>query len=191
MITQVSGKVGAVGLDWIDVDLGAVRIRVNAPTSTVGAVGEVGGEVRLFTSLQVREDSLTLYGFSSSEARSSFESLLGISGIGPRLALSVLSLLSTHELAVAVATDDVSAFSGVPGVGKKTAGRIILELKGSLGRDIEVTGGPDGSVEVIGALTALGYSLGEAREAAAALPPGSELTLEERVRAALERLGAD
>ncbi len=191
MITQVSGTVARVGLDWIDVDLGAVCVRVNMPTSAIGAAGPVGGDVRLFTSLQVREDSLTLYGFASEDARASFETLLGISGVGPRLALSVLSMFSAQDLAAAVATADVDAFSRVPGVGKKTAGRIVLELKGQLGQELEVSGSVEGAAQVIEALTALGYSLVEAREAAATLPPDPELTLEERVRAALDRLAAD
>ena len=191
MITRVSGRLARVGLDWVDVDLGAVSVRVNVPTSVIEGVGELGAGTRLFTSLQVREDSLTLYGFDTEDARSSFEALLGISGVGPRLALAVLSMFTARDLSVAVATADVDAFSRVPGVGKKTAGRIVLELKGSLGAELEVAAGDAGAAGVIEALTALGYSATEAREAAAAVPPDPGLTVEERVRAALERLGSE
>ena len=188
MITAIEGKVARIGVDWVDVDLGAVCVRVNIPTSTVPRIGPAGERVRLFTSLQVREDSVTLYGFASDDSRISFESLLGITGVGPRLALSVLSMFTSQDLASAVATEDTAAFSRVPGVGKKTAGRIVLELKGQLGHEWEVAAAADGSPEVIEALTSLGYSLAEAREAISSLPHDADLAVEERVRAALERL---
>ena len=188
MITAIEGKVAKIGVDWVDVDLGAVCVRVNIPTSTVPRIGPAGERVRLFTSLQVREDSVTLYGFASDDSRISFESLLGITGVGPRLALSVLSMFTSQDLASAVATEDTAAFSRVPGVGKKTAGRIVLELKGQLGHEWEVAAVAEGSPEVIEALTSLGYSLAEAREAISSLPHDPDLAVEERVRAALERL---
>ena len=188
MITAVEGKVAKIGVDWVDVDLGAVCVRVNIPTSTVPRIGPAGERVRLFTSLQVREDSVTLYGFASDDSRISFESLLSITGVGPRLALSVLSMFTSQDLASAVATEDTAAFSRGPGVGKKTAGRIVLELKGQLGHEWEVAAGADGSPEVIEALTSLGYSIAEAREAISSLPHDPDLAVEERVRAALERL---
>ena len=188
MITAIEGKVAKIGVDWVDVDLGAVCVRVNIPTSTVPRIGPAGERVRLFTSLQVREDSVTLYGFASDDSRISFESLLSITGVGPRLALSVLSMFTSQDLASAVATEDTAAFSRVPGVGKKTAGRIVLELKGQLGHEWEVAAGADGSPEVIEALTSLGYSIAEAREAISSLPHDPDLAVEERVRAALERL---
>lgn len=191
MITAISGRVAKVGLDWVDVDLGAVSVRVNVPASTVSDIGPGGDRIRLYTSLQVREDSLTLYGFVAEDLRTSFESLLKITGVGPRLALSVLSTFSAEELASAVSTGDVAAFSRVPGVGKKTAGRIVLELKGQLAREIEVSPVDAGATQAIEALTALGYSLAEAREAVASLPRDESLATEERVRAALERLAAD
>lgn len=190
MITGVNGKVAKVGVDWVDVDLGAVSVRVNVPTSTVPRIGAPGEPVRLFTSLQVREDSLTLYGFASEDSKRSFESLIGINGVGPRLALSVLSMFSSEDLAAAVAAEDVTAFSKVPGVGKKTAGRIVLELKGQLSPEWEIAAAGAGATGVLEALTALGYSLAEAREAVASLPPDAGDSTEDRVRAALDRLAA-
>jgi Holliday junction DNA helicase RuvA len=191
MITGVNGTVVRVGTDWVDVDLGAVSVRVNITTSTVDRVGAPGDPVRLFTSLQVREDSLTLYGFPSEDSKRSFESLIGINGVGPKLALSVLSMFSPEDLAAAVAAEDVVGFSRVPGVGKKTAGRIVLELKGQLSPEWEISGQSIGAAEVLEALTALGYSLIEAREAVASLTPDSGTTTEERVRAALDRLAGN
>ncbi len=190
MITAIEGRVAKIGVDWVDIDLGTVCVRVNIPTSTLPSIGPVGERVRLFTSLQVREDSVTLYGFSSDDSRISFESLLGITGVGPRLALSVLSMFTSQDLASAVATEDIAAFSRVPGVGKKTAGRIVLELKGQLSPEWEVSVSVEGAPQVVEALTALGYSLAEAREAISSLPADPDLTTEERVRAALERLSA-
>ena len=190
MITAIQGRLAKIGLDWVDVDLGAVCVRVNIPTSTVPNIGSAGEQVRLSTSLQVREDSVTLYGFASDDSRISFESLLGITGVGPRLALSVLSMFSSQDLASAVATEDTAAFSRVPGVGKKTAGRIVLELKGQLGHEWEVSAGAEGASQVVEALTSLGSSLAEAREAVSSLPDDPALSTEERVRAALERLSA-
>ena len=188
MITAVNGKVAKVGLDWVDVDLGAITVRVNVPSSTGDHVGGPGEPVRLFTSLQVREDSLTLYGFASEDSRRSFESLIGINGVGPKLGLSILSLFTPEDLAASVAAEDVTAFTRVSGVGKKTAGRIVLELKGRLGTEWEVSVDGVKTGDVLQALTALGYSLAEAREAVASLPPGSGTDTEERVRAALDRL---
>lgn len=190
MITAVNGKIAKVGPDWVDIDMGAISFRVNVPTSMVSRIGGLGEAVRLYTSMQIRADSLTLYGFESDDSRRSFESLIGINGVGPRLALSVLSMFSPDDLSDAVSSEDVSAFSKVPGVGKKTAGRIVLELKGQLAPEWEISTDGGGAVEVLEALTALGYSITEARKAVASLSPESDQTTEERVRAALENLSA-
>ena len=162
---------------------------MNVPASSVEQLGNMGDGVRLFTSLQMRADSLTLYGFVGEDSRRAFEVLLGINGVGPRVALSVLSRFTAESLAAAVASGDTDAFGGVPGVGKKTASRIVLELKGKL--DDGLVGLPEiiGDVDTIEALTALGYTVSEAREAASSLPPASSMPLEDRVREALQRIG--
>ncbi len=189
MITSVRGSLEKVGPAWAEIALGGVTVRVNVPPSEVERLGGLGDQVRLFTSLQVREDSLALYGFLTEEARQAFEALLGVNGIGPKLALSVLSALTPDELASAVASEDADAFKGIPGVGKKTASRIILELKGKLGKDWTVEPAVAGQGEVIEALTALGYTLSEAREAVSNLPAAAPMTLEEKVRLALQHIG--
>ena len=188
MITNIKGKITKIGIDWIDLDLGPVALHINVPGSSISSLGKAGDTVILFTSLQVREDSMTLYGFDSDESRSSFESLIAINGVGPRLGLAVMSMFSVNDLMHAVNTEDQLAFSRVPGVGKKTAGRIILELKGQLNKQLSESQPGESSSEVLEALTALGYSFNEAKEAIRLSGVGTDLKMEERVRAALEHL---
>ena len=142
----------------------------------------------MFTSLQVREDSLNLYGFDSAEARQTFETLIGISGIGPRVALSILSIFKPEALAAAVESGDIKSFTAVPGVGRKTASRILLELKGKLELDWSATGAPSLDSDAIDALVALGYSPVEAREALSGLVEDDTPTTEDKVRMALLQL---
>jgi Holliday junction DNA helicase RuvA len=179
-----------MGPDWADVEIGGITLRVSVPGSTFQRIPGTGQEVRLLTSLQVREDSLTLYGFVTEEERSVFEALIGISGVGPKLALSVLSRLSPESLASAVEASDTTALSTVQGVGKKTASRIVLELKGKLQGDWSVDASGPEDDEVLDALTSLGYSGLEARRAVAAIPDASSLSVEEKVRRVLEQMGA-
>ncbi|MBR62340.1 MAG: Holliday junction branch migration protein RuvA [Dehalococcoidia bacterium] len=188
MITNIKGKIIKIGIDWLDIDLGPIAFRVNVPNSSISSIGKTGDTVSLFTSMQVREDSMTLYGFESDESRSSFESLISINGVGPRLGLAIMSMFSVSDLRHAVNTEDQLAFSRVPGVGKKTAGRIILELKGQLAKDLSSMDSVDSSTEVLEALTALGYSINEAREAVRLSETEADLPMEERVRSALEHL---
>ena len=157
MITSLSGTLSTVGLDWVEVTVGGVGLRVNVPSSLIEQVGQVGEGVKLFTSLQVKEDSLTLYGFPSSDGRQAFEALLGVNGVGPRVALSILSTLAPDELANAVATDDLDVFKGVTGVGNRTAQRITMELKGKLDVELTVASMSGPSSEWSQTLTAMGY----------------------------------
>ena len=189
LISSIHGTLERLGPDWADVSVGGVTFRVCVPSSAVDQLGPLGDQTRLFTSLQVREDSLTLYGFPTEDERIAFDVLIGISGVGPRLAVSVLSRVSPESLAAAVANSDVDAFIAVPGVGKKTASRIVLELKGKLEGDWAVVSRGTGSDDVIDALNALGYSLAEARDAVSRLGAGNGASLEEKVREALVHLG--
>ena len=189
LISSVTGTLDGIGPDWADVSVGGVTLRVSVPGSTVERLGKLGDRTTLLTSLQVREDSLTLFGFLTKEARAAFETLIGITGVGPRLALSVLSRFTPDSLAVAVASGDTAAFSSVSGVGSKTAGRIVLELKGKLGTDLSILVAPMADADVVDALTALGYTLSEANEAASSLPVGDPSPLEDKVRRVLERMG--
>ncbi len=187
MITGLEGALAAVGPDWADVTVGGVTIRASIPESASSALGPAGERVRLFTSLQVRDDSLTLYGFPTEDARTAFEALIGVNGIGPRLALSILSTMATDALALAIDSADPGAFKGVSGVGTKTANRIVLELKGKLDWEPVAVHRPDaGHTDLVDALTALGYTVQEAAAAAAALPEDVPDSLEERLRIALQ-----
>ena len=185
MITSLSGTLSTVGLDWVEVTVGGVGLRVNVPSSLIDQVGQVGDGVKLFTSLQVKEDSLTLFGFPSSDGRQAFEALLGVNGVGPRLALSILSRMAPENLALAVATEDPAEFKGVPGVGTRIAQRIVMELKGKL--EIEMTAAPTArpDAELTEALAPLGYTMSEVMEAAASLPRDEPLEFEEKVRLVL------
>lgn len=190
LISSVRGALEGVGPDWADVAIGGITLRVNAPATSIEALGQVGSSVQMFTSLQVREDSLSLYGFDTAEARLTFETLIGISGIGPRVALSILSIFKPDALAAAVESGDIKSFTAVPGVGRKTASRILLELKGKLELDLSEAGATGLDADTLDALTALGYTSVEAREALAALPNDGNRTAEDNVRLALERLAS-
>ena len=190
MITSVEGTLADWGIEWVDVVVGGVTLRAYVPQSAIAGLGRLGDRVRLLTSLQMREDSLTLYGFPTKEARLAFGALVGVNGVGPRLALSILSSLSPEALALAIGSGDTDAFKGVPGVGKKIANRIVLELSGKLDIELSLNADGLGDGEVVKALTALGYAASEVMEALSSLPPGSELSLEEKVRLCLEQMGS-
>lgn len=189
MITSIEGTLAGFGIDWVDVTVGGVTLRASVPQLLAQRLGQTGDKVRLFTSLQIREDSMALFGFPSEEARSAFELLITVNGVGPRVALSVLSSLTPDALSLAVAAGDGDAFRGVPGVGKKTAQRIVLELKGKLEGEMAPAPGAGGDGDVVKALTSLGYSLSEAMVAVSSLPPGDSISLEEKVRLCLRRMG--
>ncbi len=189
MISSLRGTLEAIGPDWIALAVGGVSLKVHVPSSTIETLGPVGTKVRLFTHLQVREDALNLYGFSSNEARSMFEVFLGIRGVGPRLALKLLSFFTPESLAATIASGDIDALSRIPGLGKKTASRIVLELKGKLDEWALLSGAPADD-ETAAALIALGYGLAEVRDAISGLPSDGDTPLEERIRLALQRLAS-
>ena len=191
LISSVSGDLRGAGADWVDVGVGGVTFRVSVPDTTISGVGRVGERITLHTSLQVREDSLALFGFQSEDERLTFETLLGISRIGPRLALAMLGRFSPQDLARAIEEGDTKALATVPGVGRRTASRIVLELKGKLELDFGEGAGGQASVsdsDVI-ALTAIGFGDSEAREALSGISP--DLPEEERIREALTILSGE
>ncbi len=193
MIATLYGELRARGEDWALVEVGGVGFLVRVPASILEELGEVGERVRLYTHLLLRDDALTLYGFATPEQRELFELFLTVSGIGPKLALSLLSAVSAEALRLAIAREDVDALARVPGIGRKTAGRLILELKGRV--DLSRLGLPGAApppeqAELLDVLTGLGYTQAEARAAVASLPPEArELPLEERLRLALRYFG--
>ncbi|MBI4301880.1 MAG: Holliday junction branch migration protein RuvA [Chloroflexi bacterium] len=182
MIAAVQGVVEALGPGYVIVKVGGVSLKVHVPASAVDVLGRVGREVQLHTHLYLREDNVALYGFATSEELGLFERLIAVSGVGPKVALASLSALGAERLAGAIAAGQVELLSQVPGVGRKLAGRLVLELKGRL----EMGALPFvEQPEVVAALTSLGYSSAEAMAAAASLPNDPEMGLEERIKEAL------
>lgn len=169
MIASVTGKLAHTGLDWVVVEVGGVGLQLSVPPASVAALAGVSGEVSFFTHLVVREDALVLYGFRTLKERETFDVLLGVSGIGPRTALAALSVLTPGTLAEAVEASDLQTLQKVPGIGKKSAQRMVLELGGKLVvSDIEESTVPAiGQVraEVQAALEQLGWSKPQAEKA--------------------------
>ena len=183
MISRLRGVPSGRTVDGLVVDVGGVGYLVSA-TPSVLRRADGASEVTVETYLHVREDTLQLYGFADAGERALFIQLLGVSGIGPKVALAVVSSASSEELQRAIAMKDSVRFQAIPGIGKKTAERIVLELEGSL---VETVPAPDPGAprELVArdALVELGYSLLEAEHALAAVDP--DLPVEERVREAL------
>ena len=191
MIAAIKGILEAKGQDWVQVQVGgSVSFQVQAPSSLVDGLGPLGSEVHLHTQLYIRDDRADIYGFSTSESLQLFNLLNGVSGIGPRIALAALSTLGPRSLVAAISTENVGALASVSGVGARTAGRIVLELKGKVANLMELEDGstPDQDGEVVAALTALGYSATEARKVVAGMTADGEETLEDRLRSALQQL---
>ncbi|HEX6268208.1 MAG TPA: Holliday junction branch migration protein RuvA, partial [Burkholderiales bacterium] len=157
MIGRLTGRLAAKQPPQVLVDVTGVAYEVDVPMSTFYSLPATGETITLFTHLIVREDAHTLYGFATLEERAAFRQLIRISGVGARTALSVLSGLSVAELAQAVAMQEAGRLTRVPGIGKKTAERLLLELKGKLG-DVQVAAGGEKASDVLNALLALGYS---------------------------------
>lgn len=189
MIASLRGILEAVGSDWATVNVHGVGFHVFMPASTLSSLGPIGKEVHLNTYLHVREDNITLYGFSSNAEKEVFLLLTSVSGVGPKLALSILSSISTAQLSLAISTQNPDLLTGVPGIGSKIANRLTLELKDKIGSVLlawPATKAVQDNTDVIAALTALGYSLIEASRAATNLPAKSNLSLEEKVKLALQ-----
>jgi len=188
MIDMVSGQVASIDKGSVVVMVGGVGFRVNVPRTVFDSVTGTGRAVTLYTHLAVREDSLTLYGFLTEEDRGLFETLITVSGVGPKMALSILSTISIDHLRSAVGREEPDVLTRVPGVGKKTAEKIIFELKNKL-KLADLPGFAvmdDTDTQVIESLTALGYSIVEAQSAVQAIPRDTPKDIESRVRAALQ-----
>lgn len=178
MIAFVSGPVAAVGPDIAVVEVGGVGMALQCTPNTLSGL-RVGQPARLATSLVVREDSLTLYGFADDDERQVFELLQTASGVGPRLAQAMLAVHSPDALRLAVATGDEKALTAVPGIGKKGAQRLLLELKDRLGEPVgrpaaAAAAAPGWGDQLHAALVGLGYAPREAEDAVAAVAPQAE-----------------
>jgi Holliday junction DNA helicase RuvA len=191
MIVALEGMLESKGVDFAVVKVGSMSLEVRVPTSTLNRLGVVGDKVYLYTHLYFREDNIAIYGFASAEEMGLFKHLIAVSGIGPKAALGLLSVLNPDQLASAIIGGNLDLISQVPGIGKKTAGRIVLELKGKLEKGWVEAVAPtlvQEDADVVAALTSLGYSLREATQAVSSLPASENLDLEEKVRLALQQL---
>ena len=188
MIATLRGEVSHIEEIALILEVGGVGLRVFVP-APVRSRTRAGESLLLYTHLVVREDALTLYGFESQAERELFNILLGVDGVGPKVALSVLSTMTIDSIQRAVFADEADVLSRVPGVGKKTAQKMALHLKDKL-KPLDtlatVAAMTDKDSEVLAALTALGYSVVEAQSAIQALPKDAPEDTEERLRLALQ-----
>ena len=191
MIASIHGVLEARRADHAIIRVGGFSLRIFTPSSTLSRLGEVGVEVTLHTHFQVREDGMALFGFASAEERDAFEQLITISGVGPKIALALLSTMDASTFYRAVADEDITRLSLAPGVGKKLAGKLVFELKGKLPALAAIGGAasdtPSGRLqtEVLEALMGLGYSAAAAQAALAKIPQDRPMTLEEQITYAL------
>jgi Holliday junction DNA helicase RuvA len=190
MIGRITGTLLGIEHQTALVDVGGVGYEIECPISTLCELPPVGQAITLLTHFVVREDAQLLYGFLTHEDRESFRILIKISGVGPKLAIGVLSGLSGDELAAAVERDDVATLTRLPGVGKKTAERLLVELRGrmnSTGR-AQSSNAVSSVEEAVLGLVALGYKEAEARRAINALPKDPVATPESLIRSSLKQM---
>ncbi len=191
MITGIHGTLETSKTDAVIVRVGGFSIRVAVPASTLHRLNEQGMEVSLYTHFHMREDGVALYGFLDEQDRNAFEQLIAVSGVGPKVALGLLSVMDAPTLYKALADEDVQRLGLAPGVGKRLAARLILEMKGKLPTfavgmsGVGATSGNRIQAEVLEALLGLGYSPSEAQAALAKIPQDQAMTLEQQVTFAL------
>jgi Holliday junction DNA helicase RuvA len=194
MIYRLRGTLVEKDTEGVVVDVGGVGYRSSASLLTLRALPSLGDECVIHTRLVVREDAMLLFGFAEREERAAFDVLTAVSKVGPKLAISILSSMSPQEVSEAVARGDVIKLSSVPGLGKKTAERLVLELRGkslaAFGPEPVAAGGGGGGpyMEARDALAALGYRLEEAEKALNDVPPQD--SVEKYIKEALRRIGS-
>jgi Holliday junction DNA helicase RuvA len=188
MIRSITGTLEFIGPDWVLVRTGGFGLKIIVPTIVPTALGALESQIKLHTHMAVRDDGISLYGFLSTDSLKLFELLLNVSGVGPRHALGLLSAFEPSVLVQAITTDDIPMLSSAPGIGKKTAARIILEVRQTLEDTWQITHVPNSRTDgdVLAALIALGYTGIEARAAMASISRTTSLTPEEHLRLALQ-----
>jgi len=190
MIASISGTIQRVGKDNLVVNVGGIGLRVFVPRGVLEQAGPVGRSTSLYTHMLVREKELSLYGFESEEDLNLFEILLDVNGVGPKVGLSMLSTLSQEVIRGAIAREETAVLQRVPGIGKKTAERIMFQLRDKLDFTAEISAVPymrDVDADVIDVLTTLGFSIVEAQTALQNIPR-DETDLDTRVQLALQYL---
>lgn len=195
MIAGLRGTIFQKFEDAVLVDVQGVVYRVNTSSTTLGDIGATGEEARLLTQLYVREDQMTLFGFATDDELRLFNTLIGVSGVGPKLALAILSRVRPDALELAINAENAELLATVPGVGRKTAARLILELRGKLVPAATAAAGgaaqpSQEDAEVLAALRSLGYTTAEAHGALSRAPRDPALTVEDRVVAVLRELAS-
>ena len=188
MIVTLEGTLTAASHTFAIVDVGGVGLRAFIPTSTAAQLPPVGQKTRLFTHLHVREDDLSLYGFSTAGELELFEQLLSVSGLGPTKSLAIISGSPVDAIRTYIWTENTAALAKVPGVGARTAARIVLDLKSKIGPVSATSGPPSVDAELLSWLTTLGFPPADAQRAVATLPRDSSLSFEEKARKALDLL---
>lgn len=190
MIATLKGTLEYRGVNSVIINVSGIGFQVYVPGSTLSQLGTIDNKVSLYTHLHLREDNASLYGFATEAELALFRNLISVSGIGPKAALGLLSAMDPQQLVIAITSDNSDFISQAPGIGKKMAKRIVVELKSKLEKEWEGAALPLAAenADVVAALTSLGYSVREASQAVCNLPVSSELSLEEKVKQALQQL---
>ncbi|MDD2401866.1 MAG: Holliday junction branch migration protein RuvA [Clostridia bacterium] len=194
MLEYMEGKLKYKGVNYVVIEVGGIGYKLYVTAITLSKFNNINDVVMIFTYLHIREDELSLYGFFSNEEKEIFVTLLKVSGIGPKLALTILSQLNAEELRRTIILEDIKPLVNISGVGKKTAGRMILELKDKMGKDalpvenvVEMTSvNVDARGEAVSALLTLGYNLAEAQKAVPIMNDNNNVSVEELIRLALK-----
>ncbi len=191
MIAGLEGKISTLGTDFAVLNVGGVFYRVAMAASQVSALGSIGDTARVYTYLYVREDQLALYGAPEERQIKLFETLLGVSGIGPKGALTIMGTMPVAALEGAIASGNIDLLTKIPGIGRKSAERLILELKGKIDSSTLAAATPAtvSTGEVVEALSSLGYNPAEIQAALSLIPKDSEMGTEDMIMFALKRLG--
>lgn len=200
MISFVRGRLASVGENSVEIDVGGIGYEVFVPTSVIASLPSKGSEVELFTHLNVKEDEMSLFGFLTRDALAVFKLLISVSGVGPKGALGLLSFVSPDDLRFAILSSDVKLLSKAPGIGKKTAERLVVELKDRFGKEEEIRAidreigssasfaASDPKQDAVLALMELGFSGTDAYKAVRELDP-EEKDVEVLLKEALKKLG--
>ena len=197
MISYIRGKLEAKNIDSVIIDVGGIGYKINMSTNSMDRLGETGTEVKVYTYMRVREDDVSLYGFCSNEELKMFEQLLGVSGVGAKSALSILANISPSSFALAIITGDINTLKGLPGIGAKSAQRMILELKDKMKTQeaiqteavpMQISVKNDKAKDAIDALQVLGYSRRDI-EAVISKINIEELSVEDIIKQGLKYLG--